>query len=1036
MTRNFSPNSFRQGGGSRRRAALAGSSLAGLMLLAAAAPASAETDVTGARTTPIATATAASGAPDNVVVDSGASVEPGSGVAVTLNSNNTVTNSGTIQIQNQDNTTGILVLGGNTGSVTNIGTITINETNTPTTTNSQGAIGGPFAVGSNRYGIRVTGTDPFIGPITNSGTITVQGNDSAAISVETNLQGLLYSGGAVAATGTNAVGIRTLGVSEGINVTGTIAAVGQGAQALAVGGDVGGQVLIQSALTSTGYRYPTLSTNTTFNSSLGADDLLQGGPTVSIAGNVAQGVLIDTAGSVISSAAAPGLVIGAVGKDITLGDVGTSTDAFGLEIRGVVEGLGVYSGVTATGLQLGVANGGQVFTTGGVHVSGSITAAALEANTTAVLLNSGVNVPLFQNDGLITSTATATGAVTAYGLVINPGANVTTFANSSSLSANILGSAGSAVALIDKSGTLTSIQNIRTISAGIFPTVTGTAITGTATAIDVSANTTGVNLLQFDTSGGLTPPSITGSILFGSGSDTADIQAGTVNGDIAFGAGANSLSISGGASVTGAITANGGTLALAISNGALQMNNVGQVNLSSLNLGGQSSLTFTIDPATGTSTSLQVAGAATIADGAKIGLRFTSLLQGSATYTLIQANQLTAGAINTTLLGQVPYIYKATLSTNAAQGTVTADVALKSAAEVGLSSAVANAYQPALTAVNLQPALMNAILGQSNQAGFLAAFDQLLPNRSSAVFQLAVAQADGVGRALDDRVSTAGGAWIEELNYGVTDKSRDGTPGYNAYGIGLIGGYEAAFSPLAIFGADFGVGSSQIRDVGTADTSNYTVESFNAGVYWRGVFGRLSANARIGAGYLKINSDRVISITNVTAAEFTADANSKSSGTTFTGRLHVAYEAALGSLYLRPQVALDYLSLTEAGYTEAGGGAGVDLAVQGATSSRSSAFAGLAIGKSFGTEDASWGPELLVGYRDVMTEKLADTTAQFVSGGSQFTIPAATIAGGGFAARVALKGENGYGGFAVEGGAESRDGLNIYDVRLTAHFQF
>jgi hypothetical protein len=71
-----------------------------------------------------------------------------------------------------------------------------------------------------------------------------------------------------------------------------------------------------------------------------------------------------------------------------------------------------------------------------------------------------------------------------------------------------------------------------------------------------------------------------------------------------------------------------------------------------------------------------------------------------------------------------------------------------------------------------------------------------------------------------------------------------------------------------------------------------------------------------------------------------------------------------------------------------------------------------------------------------MTENLAATTAQFVSGGSQFTIPAETIAGGGFAARLAFKGENGYGGFSVEGGAESRDGLNIYDLRLTAHFQF
>ena len=86
--------------------------------------------------------------------------------------------------------------------------------------------------------------------------------------------------------------------------------------------------------------------------------------------------------------------------------------------------------------------------------------------------------------------------------------------------------------------------------------------------------------------------------------------------------------------------------------------------------------------------------------------------------------------------------------------------------------------------------------------------------------------------------------------------------------------------------------------------------------------------------------------------------------------------------------------------------------------------------------DHSWGPEVLVGYKGVLSENLGVTTAQFVAGGSPFTLSADNLSGQGAAARFSLRGENGSGGFSVETGAETRDGLNIYDLRLTGHVQF
>ncbi|MDF2900243.1 MAG: autotransporter, partial [Phenylobacterium sp.] len=83
-----------------------------LCLLAGAAQA--ESVISTTISTPVATATATNGAPDDVRVSSTGVVQPTAGAAITLNSNNKLTNEGTIKIQNANDATGILVLGGMT----------------------------------------------------------------------------------------------------------------------------------------------------------------------------------------------------------------------------------------------------------------------------------------------------------------------------------------------------------------------------------------------------------------------------------------------------------------------------------------------------------------------------------------------------------------------------------------------------------------------------------------------------------------------------------------------------------------------------------------------------------------------------------------------------------------------------------------------------------------------------------------------------------------------------------------------------------
>ena len=139
-----------------------------LCLLAGAAQA--ETVISTTVATPVATATAANGARDDVKISTAGTIQPTSaGAAVTLNSNNTVTNEGTIKFSNVNDATGILGLGGMTGTIKHAGTMTIDETTEIKDGDGDGDLDGPFATGARRYGIRVTGPGAFHGDVIQSG---------------------------------------------------------------------------------------------------------------------------------------------------------------------------------------------------------------------------------------------------------------------------------------------------------------------------------------------------------------------------------------------------------------------------------------------------------------------------------------------------------------------------------------------------------------------------------------------------------------------------------------------------------------------------------------------------------------------------------------------------------------------------------------------------------------------------------------------------------------------------------------------------
>jgi len=1050
MTGYFSPNAAGSASDARRwtRILRFGPPLVSLTALVWAGQALAQTTIGTGTTAPVATATTG-----DLTISSSGTIKPASGVAVTINSNNAVNNSGIIQFQDKDNVTGVQIQGGHTGSLINNNTIEVDDTST-TTTDSNGIVHGPFAKGTNRIGVQVVGPGDFTGPITNAagGVITVKGDNSYGISVETNMTGNLSNLGSLSIAGLNSVGIRTLGkVAGDVTLGGTVAAGGPGTQAVNLGDDVSGALLINGAVSSSGYRYTTRSTDPNFLKLLAADDLLQGGPTVTVAGSVGKGILVDAssttdssgvvttvAGSITASGSAPALIVGgAAGHDVQIGNVGTGADAFGIEIKGSVAGAGVYDGVAAQGMQLGVAGGGAVDTGGGVRVTGVVSASSYAAGATALQINSGVSAPVVRNEGHITAimNSDAVGA-SARAIDIGAGAQTAALQNSGSITAAVAGQKADGIAISDKSGTLSEIENTGTIVVSRTFTDLSQAVTGKDVAMDLSANTGGVHIIQALASPTSTAPQISGAVLLGSGSDRVEILSGTLNGDLSLGAGANTLNIDGGASVSGALTAQGGTLGLSVGTGTLRINSPSQLSLTSLSLGAGSSTIFTVDPTTNSATKFDVAGAANVASGAKIGLRLNNILQTSATYTLVHATTLNAGIIDSSLLGSVPFLYDSSLKTDTSAGTITATLSRKTAQQLGLPSTIAGAYEPLIQNIGRDAGLEGALLAQTTRSGLLDLYNQLLPNHSGSLFNIAAASIESFSRPLDQRQDPEGGGfWLQETNLGLFANGSDDDPGYKGWSIGAVGGYELPHSRFGILGATLGASSNEIYPDNVDSAEDLHATLMDAGVYWRATRGGLSADVKLGGNYMRVTSDRVIEVLGGDGLAVSRTANARWTAYGFNAHGMVSYEKRYGRYYIRPQANLDYVSLMEGAYTESGGGAGMDLSVKSRTSSRLAAFAGVAVGAMYGP-DKSWGPEVLIGYKGVATENLGVTTARFVAGGDAFSLRSEDLSGQGASAHISLKGENGSGGFAMETGAEARDGLTIYDLKLAGHVQF
>lgn len=1039
-----------------------------------ASGAHAEIVISTTRTTPIQTSNATGTAADAIRIASGGAINVLTGNLVTLDSshNITVDSGGSIGgVNTASGTTGILANGGNTGSITISGGITVgDDIDAYPDTDSDGDFDGPWATGSDRYGIRVVGGSPLIGNIllNNASSLLVDGTNAVGISIESGLTGNLTTLGGMRVVGENAVGVRSTSTITGnLMLSGTMATFGANTSSVVLQGDVNGSVTIQGDLMSTGYRYTTRPP-AAFIAHLDADDLLQNNSAVIIAGNVSGGVVLDkppldadtanpdedgdgvpdateTTGFVTSFGAAPAVTVGSATRSIALGVVGTGDSAYGFINRGTITGQGVYDGVQGNGLVFGVAGGQTVTVDGGIRNEGTISGLSFQADGTALRLGAGVTTPQIVNTGNISAGGTSDAATSTTAVQIDAGASVPTLTNNAVILATAIGSTVNATGIRDLSGTLSTINNTRMIQTNLTPNAAGDPVTGRTTAIDVRANTTGVTILQtgiastsgLDSDGDGVPdvfePVITGDVLLGNGNNVVDIRNGDVRGGISFGSGLDQLLISGGAFVSGALSDSGGNLDITVSDGTLQARQLTPLNISNLNVGTNGNLFVTLDPANGTNSGFVVSGTATLADGAGLGIQFNSLINTPERFTIIQAGTLNYGAIDlSSVTDNSPYLFIIDAGADVPAGEVYVDARRRTAAEAGLVTVEGAMFDAFYGALATDATLRDVFLSQTARPGFIDMYEQLLPDHSGGPLLSLASGVDAVTRALTGRNTSAApgeiSAWVQEINF-YADKDRTDTYGFRSEGFGIAGGVERG-SGLGAVGVSVAFTSSDLEDPEAEAEEILSASLLELGLYWRAQGQNWTTWARAAAGYASFDATRQF-----VGGGLNLRNESSWNGFTLAAAGGASYERSFGRFSIRPEVYAEYFSLSEDARKEIGGGAAFDLDIDARDGHMFSTVAAVNIGMGMG--ENSWlRPEVRVGWRQNISVDPGETIGRFSSGGPDFRLTPDTIEGGGPIVGFRLNIGNELGMLSVSADAEMIEDYVRYMLLLRASFRF
>jgi hypothetical protein len=919
------------------------------------------------------------------------STSTSSGTAVEMDgttNGSIIVNSGGVVEGFGPNARGMVVLGQVNGAVQNLGSILTSGTQTtPSSDKGNPVAGSALAISNN-----VTGGIYNAGPLSPSDATT-----PAVISTNSNTPALFITPGFLDSSA--AVPITIGGYTEGTGgVTyslfnrGTISSTPQNINGASTAVEIIGTTQTNSVTLSSGiYNTGTIGASTTS----------------------------DTNASTTNPPVATGIIIGNWAS-IAAGSNGYAiTNANNGAAAGSSSGIGTIS-ASYSGLMPGVATG-----------------VAISANAT---------VPSFLNEGKIAATALTTDpkitSLTAIGILDQSG-TLLNLNNQGTISAQSAAAVNGVAQNLDNRANVAQAINLSAASGAIALANSGT-ITG-----DVLLGSFGDTVT---TTGTVSQPSvINGNMNFGGGADTLVVgQHSTVTGDVLEAAGGhiditvqasgtlgvtNNGSTSGGRAIPTGTTANlsvsnldvqdGGTLGLTLADGfninrtgtagpivqatstgvinmeagsILKMNFGGFISAQELTSGAGAQAQFVVFDAT--SGNLIIANPAQVQQALTDGIPF--LFTGSA---------CAYGVAGFTSCGA---------ATSNPQGSPHSDVILtlapKSAADIGLTGYAKTMFQYANAALandsDLGAAVINAgapvgntsLNSTTGQQLYQQIYSNFAPDVTGSARAVAISLTDQASSIVGDRqrklrmYARQDGdvtLWAQEFGQRLSVPNRVAAGGYNNSGFGIALGMDGGSISSGRYGGAFTFYAGDTSEKYPRDSKTnsewYMLTGYSD---WRGK--GLFFDSHIDIAYGHLNSRRTMIIDDLSGTQLIKrQAEGKRSSAMAAGGFSTGFIFSSGGTVLMPQFSMDALTLREEGYTESGGGAGMDLHVQPYYANSVRAFLGADLRQDLKMGDFFLQPEVRAGYRyDLLSgqEKLKvnfagdQTVSPTVAPGSQFTI--------------------------------------------------
>ncbi len=804
------------------------------------------------------------------------------------------------------------------------------------------------------------------------------------------------------------------------------------------------------------------------------------------------------ASAISQNGGAPAVHIGALGP-VTFGLVDTSAlsaayGSWGFINRGEINANGVYSTVNSIGMLIENAT-----IAGGFRNDGGIIATANAAMAQALVIGSGTSfTELYNNDRL---QAVAVGGLNAgaVGVLIEAGATITNFTNEGLIQGGVVSDTEDAVGVQDLSGTVASFFNSGTVTTAVSDfddgddttTADAGSPTGRAIAMDFSANSSGMTITNdvgpnFDsatqsrgsfgivngdvllgsgddiynqfaggTNGAIdfaagndilniqNAATITSDITFGSGNDVANIDGSTFTGSMNFGLGNDMLNLVNGASFSGGLSDDDGLLDISLVASALTLANPTLVtNITSLVMDATSSLAFTVANGGTQVSSINASGTVTIADGAILAPVF----QGAFTQD-ISTTFLTAATLNVDLTTirfaadgeQAPFLFNFNIARDANNNNaLILTIDRKNAAEIGLDSTIAGAYEPTIAALELDSTLGAAFFNLRSEADFMAAFTQLIAQPLDAGLSYARAQTNSVTSIITQRLDMATNSgklgntiWLQEGNYFVDRGADASSNGYDGGGWIIATGIDTNLGPIDAMGVSAHFGSSRF-DEKTGEDFPFSRTTYGVGAYGAIKQGKFQIDGQASYSKTTTESDRNIIVSGINRLS-----QAKWDGSQFAASIRGSYETDLGGYELEPFISADYLSLSEDAYVESGGGAAIDLSVDDRSADSLRLNIGASLGKTFQLRPSVYDtgipgtikPMIRLGWsQELITDPLT-ANMRYVSGGPDFTLSANPEDGAAIAA-MDVEYENEYAKIHAGFAGTFSDVENNYSLRI------